>query len=180
MIRYRPLNWPHDAGGLARLDTSFSTTLIYRVEASELSFSLVEQAIEPPLRKQYFLARGDFASAAHTVVAEFGRRIIGVAALAVEEWNRRAVIFHLYVDRSARGQGVGGSLLLWKMEQRARTLGARCIWLEAQNVNSPAIRFYQRYGFVCCGIDTMMYGREQNPGEVAIFLALPLDRSPVR
>lgn len=99
--------------------------------------------------------------------------MLGVAALTLQDWNRRAVISHLYVERSARGHGIGTGLL-WEVRRRAETLGARCLWLETQNVNTPAIRFYHRHGFVCCGVDTMLYDPRHTPNEIAVFFALTL------
>lgn len=37
--------------------------------------------------------------------------VVGFAASAFIEWNRRSVLRHMYVHRPARGQGVGTALL---------------------------------------------------------------------
>lgn len=34
---------------------------------------------------------------------------------------------------------------------------ARCLWLETQNVNYPAVQFYLRLGFELCGLDQTLY-----------------------
>jgi ribosomal protein S18 acetylase RimI-like enzyme len=57
-------------------------------------------------------------------------------------------------------------------------MGARCLWLETQNINYPAVRFYLHLGFQWCGLDRSLY----EPGdpaasETALFFAYELDRS---
>ncbi len=99
--------------------------------------------------------------------------MVGVAALAFEEWNRRAVISHLYVDRTERGRGVG-SLMLAELRTRAYKLDARCLWVETQNINVPAIRFYEHRGFVFSGLDTTLYDTRQIASEIALFLSMPI------
>jgi ribosomal protein S18 acetylase RimI-like enzyme len=39
----------------------------------------------------------------------------------------------------------------------------RCLWLETENVNYPAIGFYRRAGFRLCGLDDILY-RPGDPG----------------
>ena len=174
VIRYRPLEWPEDRAPLASLDTSFVTDVVYAVRVGPLSFTLAEQPVEPPLRKRYPVAWDELPAETQTVVAERDGRLLGVAALTVQRWNRRAVISHLYVDRGARRSGVGAGLLR-ELRRGAEALGARCLWVETQNVNAPAIRFYQRQGFACCGLDTTLYDPRRAPGEVAVFFALALE-----
>ncbi len=91
-----------------------------------------------------------------------------------EEWNRRAVIAHLYIDARARGQGIGTRLV---QELRALAIehGARQLFVETQNVNFPAVRFYERNGFTLVGLDTSLY---EDASEMALFLAISCARDP--
>ena len=57
---------------------------------------------------------------------------------------------------SARGVGIGRALLQ-AIEPIARAAGALRLWLETQNVNYPAIRFYRRQGFRLVGLDESLY-----------------------
>lgn len=101
-------------------------------------------------------------------------RIVGYAAVRHDEWNNRAVLEHLYVDKSARGRSVGAQLLT-ACEQIARdSLRARCLWLETQNVNTGAVQFYMRHGYSLCGLDTTLYGDPHCEHEVALFFAKSL------
>jgi ribosomal protein S18 acetylase RimI-like enzyme len=51
----------------------------------------------------------------------------------------------------------------------------RCLGLETQTSNVPAIQFYRRMGFCIEGLDLSFYSNEdQERGEVAIFMKKPL------
>ena len=107
-------------------------------------------------------------------MAEVDGKIAGFVALRFESWNRRAAIWHLYVAPATRGLGLGRKLVD-ATEQRARSLGARCLWLETSNVNYPAIQFYRRIGFEWCGLDRTLYAPDgDGAGEVALYFSRPI------
>ena len=173
----RPLRLSEDYAQIERLETSFKTDRIYQLHASGLSFRLDEVVVEPPIHKVFpwedelaELARGwEYA-----VVAEHEGAIVGLAVAGVQAWNNRAVLHHLYVAPEHRRKGIG-RLLLADAASYAKSRGARCLWLEATNVNYPAIQFYLRAGFCFCGLDTSLYDpRGPAAGEVALFLAYDL------
>jgi ribosomal protein S18 acetylase RimI-like enzyme len=178
MLRVRPGRWPQDLNLLGALDTSFTTDRIYRVIRDESSFALVEEKIDPPLRKEYgplTAGDGDLPSMDHLVVAEYEGELAGIAAAKYETWNRRLVIGHLYAAARYRGRGIGRALVD-ELSGFARTAGARCLWLETQNVNYPAIQFYRRVGFRLCGLDESLYDPEgQGHDEVALFFVRELE-----
>ena len=179
----RPAQWPQDVPALSVLDTSFVTDRIYRLTLDGLSFGLEEDALAPPLHKSYPFDptdREEQGNWDHAVVAEAEERLIGFAAAQYMAWNRRTVIWHLYVAPDYRGRGVG-TRLLDTVDTFARRVGARCLWLETQNVNVPAVRFYLRSGFMLCGLDTSLYDPEGPAGgEVALFLERPVPLSATR
>jgi ribosomal protein S18 acetylase RimI-like enzyme len=110
-------------------------------------------------------------------VATVGDEIVGFAELELEAWNGRARIEHLYVSPPSRGRGVGRALLDALAERAGREKGFRCLWLETQNVNYPAIQFYRRSGFRLCGLDETLYQPDDTallPREVALFFARDL------
>ena len=177
MFVIRPARWPQDMHALSALDTSFFTDTVYRVAQDGLSFRLLEENATPPLQKQYPFDPSDpeeRANWGHAVVAEAEGRLVGFAAAQYIAWNRRAVIWHLYVAPDSRGRGIGTGLLD-SVDDFARDLGARCLWLETQNVNVPAVRFYLRSGFMLCGLDTSLYNPDGSAGgEAALFFARPV------
>jgi ribosomal protein S18 acetylase RimI-like enzyme len=171
MLRFRSPDWPRDREGLARLDPSFASDVVYAVERrGPLDFALVERPIDPPLVKRYAVDWDALAASPHVTVADRDGAVVGVAAVTWQAWNRRAELSHLYVDAASRGRGVGTGLLR-AAERAARALGARCLWVETQQVNAPAIRFYLRQGYACCGLDAALYDDDR---EVAVFFVRAL------
>jgi GNAT superfamily N-acetyltransferase len=173
MTHYRPLAWPQDRDRLTRLDVSFDTDAIFTVTTSQLGFTLAELPVDPPLHKQYPIAWDTLPAATLALVAENDAQLLGVAALQFHEWNRSALITDLYVDRPARRHGVASGLL-GELRSKAWNLGARCLRLETQTVNIPAIRFYTAQGFTCCGLDIALYDPREQPDEAALFFTLTL------
>jgi ribosomal protein S18 acetylase RimI-like enzyme len=173
VITLRPFRWPEDRDSVLGLDTSFTTERIYRIEQSERSFALKELEVFPPLRKSYSLAEqiGALSTLPWVQVAIANRALAGLVAMSNEEWNRRASLQHLYVTAQARKQGVGRAMLEAALEE-ARRRKARCLWVETQTINYPAIRFYERNGFTLCGLDTALYDPcEVEVNELAVFFS---------
>lgn len=169
-LTIRFLHWPEEALLLAGLDTSFTTDRIYRVERTPLQFTLVEVPVEPPLRKEYGpIVPEEHPTLAYPLLAERSGVGVGFAAANYESWNRRLVLEHLYVAPEQRGTGIG-RMLVEHLTRIAPVIGARCLWLETQNLNYPAIQFYQRLGFHLCGLDESLYD-PAGPvaGEIALY-----------
>jgi GNAT superfamily N-acetyltransferase len=177
MLTIRSVQWPDDAAVLAALDTAFITDCIYRPVREALSFRLVEETVTPPLRKDYAFDASDPAERENwefTALAEEEGQLAGFAAAHYVAWNRRVVVWALYIMPSYRRRGVG-TRLLEALDTYARSVQARCLWLETQNVNYPAIQFYQHSGFTLCGFDEALYDPETlNSEEVALFFARPV------
>lgn len=163
-----------ELAAMARLDTSFATTCVYRVVVSEEGFALRESPV-PPLRKRYDLTEG---------VSEGGRpwdlfalvfaaaEPIGFMATTYQRWNGRQVLNELHIAPAHRRRGLARELLTI-VAVTARDNGAREIWLETQNVNVAAVRAYRRLGFTLTGIDTTRYLPPYDD-EIALFLSAPV------
>lgn len=54
--------------------------------------------------------------------------------------------YELQVKREFQGKGLGG-LLMEKLEEQARTLGAKKIMLTCFNINTAAMQFYSKRGY---------------------------------
>ena len=176
----RPARWPDDEAQLAALDTSFETDRVYRVRRDPLAFALVEEPVTPTLRKSYPVLRPDagrLRGLGHVRVAEAGGVLVGLVAAARSTWNQRVEVEDLYVAPAARGRGVGRALMR-SVVTYARGVAARCVWLETQTVNYPAVQFYRRLGFRLCGLDESLYEpgtvARTAPPEIALFFVLDL------
>lgn len=177
MLSVRGLNLPGDREALLALDTSFTTERVFRVSVTSDSFVMQEGTVSPPLRKVYDLSAevDRLPVLDHVLVALLDARVAGVATLSNDSVDRRAIVRHLYVDRGYRGRGIGHALMD-AMVNLARHDRARCLWLETQDVNYPAIRFYKRLGFEWCGLDLSLDERHGSPtDETAVFFMRALD-----
>ncbi len=174
LVKVRPVSRPADTASILRLDDSFTTTRVYRVATGNLSFDLVETAVDPPLHKDFApLPPGPRPGRAVEYAAVDGvDALIGYASAVYEEWNRRVILWDLCVASRSRRQGAGRALID-SVVRFAGTVGARQVLAETQNVNYPAVQFYLRCGFRLAGLD-MDYYDPKGPGrgEVALFMAL--------
>jgi ribosomal protein S18 acetylase RimI-like enzyme len=173
-IEIRPAHVERDAELIRSLDMSFETAAILDVQTDDRAFRLVEKKVDPPLSKTFDLGRLDAPHEWERVwLALDGEEAVGVVATQDDSWNRRLIIWHLYVNPSHRRRGVARQLLDAALVA-ARETGARTAWLETSNLNLPAVRAYERLGFRICGLDTSLYNATPAEGEVALFLCRPL------
>jgi ribosomal protein S18 acetylase RimI-like enzyme len=178
-VTVRPARWPQDRAGVAALDTAFVTDRVYRLRRDDLAFSLVETAVDPPLRRDYRLGPDDvegIARAEYAAVAVAGGAVAGVVAATYAAWNGRLQVEHCYVAAGARRRGLGRALME-SVVAHGRDRGARCLWLETQAENFGAVRFYRSLGFRLCGLDETLYDPRALPPDAprtALFLALDL------
>jgi GNAT superfamily N-acetyltransferase len=175
VIAVRQARLPDDAPAIAAIDTSFATDVVYDAVATGLGFELRERRLGAPLTKRFPLDDLDDEARpwSHAFVAEDDGRIVGFAAASYEAWNRRLTLWHLYVDPSARGQGVSRRLVD-RIETLAHDLGARHIWLETSNLNAPGVAAYQALGFTLTGLDLTLYDGTPAEGEAALFFSRPI------
>lgn len=175
-VGVRAATEPGDLDRIGKIDLSYSTDRIYLVRRTELGFWLEEQSVDPPFSRTYPRPAPELGD--RLLVASVGTETAGYGELRFESWNGRAVIEHLYVSARFRGQGIG-RLLMRALDERARQEpSARCLWLETQNVNYPAVRFYLHMGFRLCGLDETLYCPSAPgvmPGDVALYFSRDLD-----
>lgn len=153
-----------DGARLIVFDTSFSTEHIYRPVVDKMSVEIIEEKLEVLFQKTYPFDSilKDIDEADYAVVAEIDEKIAGFAAVKIEEWNNRAVLTEIFVAEEFRRKGAGRALVDAAINY-AKTKRARCLFVETQNVNYPAIRFYRKAGFDFCGFNSRLY----NPAEVS-------------
>jgi len=172
MVLVRRARLPEDLPAIQSIAYSFETDRVFRVmtDSEGLGFRLVETAVQPSVVKSYALAE---EMEGEVMVAELGGAVVGYARITQSSWNARITIEDLAVDPTRRGSGVR-RVLVEEVKHLARRAGARCVWLETQNVNAPAVGFYRTVGFRLCGLDDTLYDPAAFPGEVALFFALDL------
>lgn len=175
MIRIRAARLPDDAAAIERVDTSFTTDAVFEVETTGEGFALRERRLAAPTAKRFPLddVRSEARPWSHGFVADDGGDCVGFAAAGLETWNRRLVLWHLYVQPSARGQGVGRQLVERVIELGGE-LGARHVWLETSNLNAPGVAAYRALGFSLTGIDVSLYDGTPAEGEIALFFSRPI------
>jgi len=145
-----------------------------------MAFWLEEEWVDPPVGKTNPRPRLELSDG--LLVACAGGEVIGYGELQFESCNDRARIEHIYVSGRFRGRGVGRSLIDALAERARRERAARCLWLETQNVNYPAVQFYLRMGFRLCGLDETLYrpgDPHLMPDETALYFARDLPAAPV-
>jgi len=176
MVAIRPVRLPEDRARLLALDRSFTTDRVYRIARTSHSFTLEVVPARPLLYKEFPLADDLGAGRAweQGLVAEHAGAVVGFAATAHRQWNRRTELRHLYVAPPTRGQGVGRALIE-AVVAAAHAAGMRCVWLETSNLAYPAIQFYRRVGFELCGLDVSLYDPASDvAGETALYFARPV------
>jgi ribosomal protein S18 acetylase RimI-like enzyme len=176
MVIVRAAVLPDDAAGIEAIDTSFTTRQIYEVGVVGDVIRLTLRELESELFKQFPL--DDLRSAERPYdrawVALDGERIVGFAATSFEPWNRRLVLWHLYVSRLHRGRSVARQLLETVVDHGLER-GARHIWLETSSLNVPGFAAYRALGFSLTGADLTLYDGTPAEGETAIFFSRGLN-----
>ena len=165
-----------DGERLLNFDTSFSTDHVYRVKISGMSVEIVEEKLDFPFHKVYPFnhIKNDIDEADFVIAVEIAENLAGFAVVKFEKWNKRANLTSIFVAPEFRGRGVGKQLID-AAENFAKSKKAWCLWLETQNVNYPAIRFYLKIGFEFCGFDASLYNpAEVSPGETAFYFCKQL------
>lgn len=170
MIAVRPAVLPDDVTGIAALDTGFETDLIYTAEAGPEGVRLTIERLPSPVSKRFPLNDLDGEPPwSHAWVVEDGGRIVGFAAASYMAWNRRALLWHLYVDPARRGRGIGRRLID-AVHAYAADAGALRLWLETSNLNVTGVEIYRRLGFELCGLDLSLYDGTPAEGEFALYM----------
>lgn len=90
-------------------------------------------------------------------VADYEGRLVGF--VDIELHDDGATLWNLHIDRNYRQQGLGRRLWL-RAREYVKANGLDLIWIETQNTNIPAIRFYQALGCTVRGFHADAYGRD--------------------
>ncbi len=96
------------------------------------------------------VTRGKIHRADHLpgFVAVDGERPVGLITYRIEGADCEIVTLNSLVE----GAGIGSELLS-AVKRTAKLSGCRRLWLITTNDNTPAIRFYQKRGFIIADVD---------------------------
>jgi putative acetyltransferase len=123
----------------------FSATEELRTLIEELDAELSD--IYPP-EQQHGLSISDlFQPHIHFFLARVNGTAVGCAGVAL--YDSFAEVKRMYVQNTARGQGVADALLA-SLETDAQAAGLKMLRLETGKELAAAIRFYARCGFQPC------------------------------
>jgi len=176
VTRIRSARLPHDADAITALDISYDTDVIFGARFDDGLISLEEVRLDDPITKSFPL--NDLSDpimpwTIALVAVDEEDRVIGFVAAEFRAWNRRLVLWHLYVDRGFRGKGVARRLVD-AIQTQAERSGALHIWLETSNLNVPGVKAYSQLGFHVSGLDATLYDGTSAQGEFALFLSRPV------
>jgi len=163
-----------DLAAVLALDSEFETDHEFIVHQTPDRLALVRVRLPEPRRKRFPLDPSAEPWTHGHVAIEDGR-IQGFIATTVETWNSRLTIRHFYVDREARGRGIGRALMETALTE-GREAGALTAWAETSNRNYPGVRAYAALGFALCGFDLSLYVGTSAEGEFALYLARDIRR----
>jgi ribosomal protein S18 acetylase RimI-like enzyme len=165
-----------DLNACLAIDDSFETEYVWQMEerssAGEVSIGLHRARLPRPMKVSGIISRDDllynFQHGGALFVADEGgvRGFVDVTEMA---WNQVAYINNLAVAPSYRRKGVGALLvraaLDWGREKKLRAA-----MLDTSTKAHPAISFYQKHGFLLCGVNDMLYPNR----DIALLFALSL------
>lgn len=148
-------------------------------------WALHEATLDVPLSKSYDRGGADEwlgsyleehgPARLHFLVAERAGELRGLLACRQLDWNHTLWLLDIRVRESERRSGIG-SALIGELKTHARGLSLRGILVETQTTNVPAIRFYEKHGFVICGFNDHLYGNDDLANqEVALYLFCELE-----
>ena len=176
-VKIRRARLPEDEPGIAAIDTGFTTDSLFEMDSRPRAIRLKRKRIPPRVKRFLIYDLGeDWREWDEAHVATDEDRIVGFAASSYQFWNRRVVIWHLYVDPPFRRKGIGETLLA-KVFERAERKKALAVFLETSNLNAPGIAWYEKHGFSLGGVDTTLYSGAKDASEFGIFLIKRLARA---
>jgi ribosomal protein S18 acetylase RimI-like enzyme len=170
-IIIRNAMFPNDINGIKNIDTAFTTYSKYEIVHYEDMFSIKIKDIES--KTKVFIIDNfheDKKNWDISKIAIYNDFICGFIAAKIEEWNKRLIIWHIYVDKKYRNKGIGKKLMS-SISEYAKEKNFKIIWLEVSNYNVPAIMLYHKMGFKLCGLDLTLYLNTESKDEVALYMS---------
>lgn len=107
-------------------------------------------------------------------VADFEGKLVGFIDLELHD--NAATLWNLHIDKSYRREGLGRRLWL-QAREFTKKAGIYLIWIETQNTNVGAVRFYRALNCELVGFHPYAYGSDPRlPNEFAIYMVHRIGR----
>jgi streptothricin acetyltransferase len=157
---------------LNKCDANFTvdSKLVLRAENGIIHYSVV--SVEP-YQKRYAIDEKDYPSYISnpnkTIYFAYVDGQVAGQIGVIKHWNAYAWIDDFAVDLHFRQLGVGRAMMQ-RVVNWAKVRHLPGIMLETQDINVPACRFYENFGFRLYGFDTYLYkGLNPNTDEIALY-----------
>jgi streptothricin acetyltransferase len=167
--------------------TGYESTEKYVVQKSEtetqITFNIHLITLEKPHKNTFaedfneedFRRFTGFLPQGYSFGAYLQGRLVAFAISEALSWNRSLRIWEFQVMQDYRRKGIG-RLLMSHVVAKAIQDHFRIVFLETQNTNVPAIRFYRSVGFLLDALDLSHYSNHDvEAGEVAFFMKRKLE-----
>ncbi len=188
MIEIRPLT-SLSAELLDENSVGYTSDARYKVRKTEshkrtvITLDLI--SFDPPYVKRWehsdeeeYSRYQDYAAQGYTLGAYDGDRLVGFALTEPRSLDNTLWVWEFHVSEAYRRRGIGRRLMD-ALTEKALQAGFRCIGLETQSTNIPAITFYRAVGFEIDGLDLSFYtNTDAMDGEVALFMKKKLLQQP--
>jgi GNAT superfamily N-acetyltransferase len=155
-----------------KCDAAFTvdSKLVLRAEDGVVSYQVVSVK---PYQKRYVFEERDYSAYISNpdkiVYFAYANDQLAGQINVAKHWNAYAWIDDFAVNPLFRGHGVGRALMQ-KAVDWTKEKNLPGIMLETQDVNVPACRFYQNFGFKLHGFDTYLYkGLNPSTDEIALY-----------
>lgn len=151
-------------------DFTVDSKLVLRAEDGVIHYSVVSVA---PYRKQYIFEAKDYSTYIFNpdkiVYFAYADGHLAGQINITKHWNAYAWIDDFAVDARFRRRGIGRAMMQ-KAVDWAKEKNLPGIMLETQDINVPACRFYEKFGFALRGFDTHLYkGLTPSTDEIALY-----------
>ena len=158
--------FPRDYPDNKKVILAYESEFFYDIKSkragddSHWTFDLEIRRFEHPFVKNEMLNFfGAYKKNCRYFIASIQGHEIGQLAVGHHEWNQRARIWDIYVNKDLHRKGLGTELVKFAI-QKAKEWRCRSLVLETQSCNHKAICFYLRCGFTLIGFDLTAYSNE--------------------
>lgn len=152
---------------------TFKDTYSSDHNAADIDIYLKEHYTRNKIRREIKTPNGDYFFAESNQKTALGFMKLTVKDEPLELTGKTGLqINRIYVKAGYKGQSIGKTLLNEAIKQ-AKGLNLDCVWLCVWEHNQPALKFYEKLGFVKIGTTTFSFGSTTDT-DYYMMLVLPI------